>query len=164
MEVVEKQAKAQGLDPLLVLSLIKQESAFDAQIGSHVGATGLMQLMPTTALDVENNLDLADLMNPNDNVRVGTKYLARMLGKFNGNIAFALAAYNAGPSAMDRWIREKRTEGGLLEFVEQIPYKETQGYVGSIIRNYYWYSHLAGKPLPQLSFFWNSIPTLEPSK
>ncbi len=154
-DLILKTAESFDLDPLLVLSLIKQESAFEAGIASSVGAQGLMQLMPATAADTEPGLERARLSEPETNIRVGAHYLKKMLSRFNGNVAFALAAYNAGPGAVDRWIRENRANRGLLEFIEQIPYRETRDYVGSIIRNYFWYSRtLAKEPLRDLDRFY----------
>ena len=159
-ELIEKNCKAIDLDPILALSLMKQESAFDATIHSSSGASGLMQLMPATAVDTESTVKRADLLTPDVNIRVGTKYLKKMLNHFNGNIAMALAAYNAGPGAVDRWIKEGRANKGLLEFVESIPFRETREYVGSIIRNYFWYTKkIKGENLKDLSRFW-----VEPKK
>ncbi len=156
LPLIQKYAAQFKLDPILVLSLIKQESAFDTGAVSHVGASGLMQLMPATAVDTESDLAISSLTEAEVNIRVGTKYLRKVLDRFNGNIAFALAGYNAGPNAVQRWIREGRAKQGLLEFIEQIPYKETRDYVGSIIRNYYWYrKNLTGEQAKPLSYFWN---------
>ena len=154
-DLIEKNCKAIDLDPILALSLMKQESAFDATIHSSSGASGLMQLMPATAVDTEATVKRADLLTPDVNIRVGTKYLKKMLNRYNGNIAMALAAYNAGPGAVDRWIKEGRANKGLLEFVESIPFRETREYVGSIIRNYFWYAKkIKGENLKDLSRFW----------
>lgn len=155
---IQKAAQDQKLDPILVLSLIKQESAFQAEAGSTVGASGLMQLMPATAVETEPGVRRVDLLEPAINIRVGTKYLKKMLDKYNGNIVFALAAYNAGPGALDRWIRDGRSKRGMLDFIELIPYKETREYVGSIVKNYYWYSkRILGESPKSLSYFWNMV-------
>jgi soluble lytic murein transglycosylase len=165
-DLIKQNAAANQLDPILVLSLMKQESAFEADVASSVGASGLMQLMPATASETEPGIRRADLVIPEHNVRVGTKYLRKLLDKYNGNIAFALAAYNAGPGNLDKWIREGKTRHGLLEFIEQIPFKETREYVSSIIRNHYWYSKtLSTDPPKSLGYFWNLYgpPELAPS-
>ena len=163
-DTIQKTAAQLKMDPILVLSLIKQESAFDDDAASGVGASGLMQLMPATAVETEPGVKRADLQNAEVNIRVGTKYLRRMLDKYNGNIAFSLAAYNAGPGAVDRWIRDGRSKKGLLDFIEQIPYKETREYVGSIIRNYFWYSRrLSGEPPKGMAYFWNMYGPPEPA-
>jgi soluble lytic murein transglycosylase len=158
LDEIRKQSGLNDLDPVLVLSLIKQESAFDKGAISSTGALGLMQLMPATASDTDPSVDRADLVEPSTNVRVGTKYLKHLLTRFNGNIVLALAGYNAGPNAADRWFREQGSKRGMLDFIETIPYKETREYVASIIRNYYWYSRklTPNEPSKPLSFFWNA--------
>jgi|GEM_PF-245652 len=164
MDIVQKEADANQIDPILILGLIKQESAFDPSAVSSSGASGLMQLMPATAVDTEAGVKRADLVFPEVNVRIGTKYLRQMLTRFNGNIAMALAGYNAGPNAVARWIKEGKAERGMLEFIEAIPYKETREYVAAIIRNHYWYSkrlHEGGSP-KGLSYFWNMSGPPEP--
>jgi soluble lytic murein transglycosylase-like protein len=153
--LIERLATAAGIDPVLAISLIKQESAFDREAGSSVGATGFMQLMPFTASDVESDVERRDLLELETNVRIGTKYLKRVLDRFKGNTALALSGYNAGPTAADRWVREGRAARSFLEYVEQIPYKETRDYVGTIFRNYVWYQYrLKGVRITSPDVFW----------
>jgi soluble lytic murein transglycosylase len=155
-DVVRKHAARNDIDPILVLSLVKQESAFTPNIGSGAGAVGLMQLMPATAVEVDPELTRADLLEPDTNIRIGTKYLKWLLTKFNGNIVLALAGYNAGPYAAERWLRANPEKRGMLEFIETIPYKETREYVSGIIRNYYWYSRRLTSDVPKsMTYFWN---------
>ena len=156
LEVINKYSAENSMDPVLVLSLIKQESAFAEDANSSAGAMGLMQLMPNTAVDTDPTVKIADLLEAENNVRVGTKYLKKLLTRYNGNIVYALAGYNAGPSAVDRWRKDSPPNRGMLEFIESIPYKETREYVGSIIRNYFWYSRqLKGNFTKDLNYFWN---------
>ena len=163
-DLIEQYSKINQLDPILVLSLIKQESAFDETAGSSVGALGLMQVMPTTALETESDLPIHLLHHAEDNIRVGTTYLKKLLDRYQGNRALALAAYNAGPNAVDRWLKAVGPEINLADFIESIPYKETREYVAAIIRNYFWYTYqITGDRLSTLDSFWKPLNTQKPS-
>lgn len=164
--LISKYSTENSIDPILVLSLIKQESAFAEDANSSAGAMGLMQLMPTTAVDTDPAIKISALLEAEDNIRVGTKYLKKLLTRYNGNIVFALAGYNAGPTAVDRWRKEGPPVREMAEFIESIPYKETREYVSSIIRNYFWYSRqLHGTFTKDLNYFWNTYgPPESPSQ
>ena len=113
-ELIQTYAKAQNLSPVLVQQIIQAESHYDPNAVSKKGASGLMQLMPELAADY--NIDPFD---PEMNIKVGTQYFAQMLAKYK-RVDYALAAYNAGPGAVDKY-------GGIP------PYPETQNYVSSIL-------------------------------
>lgn len=119
MSMIEETSAKYGVDSKLVKALVKQESGFNPNAKSKVGALGLMQLMPSTA----KGLGVKDPMNPQQNIEGGVKYLKSMLDRFHGNTILALAAYNAGPNAVSKY-------DGVP------PYKETQNYVKSILKNY----------------------------
>lgn len=145
-----------GLDHILLLSLIKQESAFDTDAVSRSGALGLMQLMPFTANDVSARLRLSKEVNkeklefPQINIALGTYYFYKVLENLDGNAIYALASYNAGPSRVKEWIAQNRDMTDM-EFMEQIPVGETNGYVKNIARNYIFYSYLLDKRLATLN-------------
>jgi soluble lytic murein transglycosylase-like protein/outer membrane protein assembly factor BamD (BamD/ComL family) len=148
MGAIKSAAGEFSVDPVLLLSLIKQESSFDPTAVSSSGAQGLTQLMPVTALDMSPGILRSDLQDVRVNVRTGAKYLGKMLSRFNGNIVLALAAYNAGPGAVDRWFKASQQRSEMMEFIESIPYRETREYVSAIIRNYIWYSRLMNQTDP----------------
>ncbi|MFN9065844.1 MAG: lytic transglycosylase domain-containing protein, partial [Bdellovibrionales bacterium] len=132
------------VDPWLIQSLIRQESAFDPRARSRVGATGLMQLMPATAR-IYGKINRQQLKDPEQNVRVGVRFFERLLNRYDGNIHYSLAAYNAGPGKVDDWVKRYPTQDPQL-FSDIIPYRETREYVAFILRNYYWYQYLNGQP------------------
>lgn len=137
------QARSKSIDPYLILSLIRQESAFNSRARSPVGARGLMQVMPATARSIAS-VSSKRLFDPQTNIQVGTKYFAHRLNQFNGDVGLTLAAYNAGASRVDRWV--KRYEGAdKVLFMDLIPFRETRDYVASILRNHYWYTKLYEK-------------------
>ena len=133
----------QDIDPLLVLSLIRQESAFNPEARSHVGARGLMQLMPATARELKKGVRTQQLVDPNLNLRLGIRYFKRLLKKYDGNLIHSLAAYNAGEGNLKRWMGPKLDHTDPLVVIESIPYKETRKYVKLIYRNIFFYKYLA---------------------
>ena len=140
MTLVVKTLAQYNLDPFLVLSLMRQESAFNARVTSKANAIGLMQLIPPTAREVARTLNQdvpgkENLKDPVVNVQLGIEYLNRLLVSFNQNLVYALAAYNAGPTKVRQWVA-LRSNMPPLEFIESIPYTETRNYVKKILRNY----------------------------
>jgi soluble lytic murein transglycosylase len=143
---VDQQARITALDPYLVISIMRQESAFSTTAVSAAGARGLMQLMPGTAQLVAKRLQLGKVTNgmleqPQLNIMFGTHYFASMLQRYAGNMVLALAAYNAGPGRADRWAKEWPNLP-QDEFIEHIPFQETRLYVKLIMRNMLHYERL----------------------
>ncbi|MES4785483.1 MAG: hypothetical protein C4294_06325, partial [Nitrospiraceae bacterium] len=137
-----------SVDPFLAAAIIREESQYDIQALSRVGAIGLMQVMPTTAQAMAKKIGASDVMREDlfdqeTNIRFGVKYLEQLLQQFSGNIIHAVAAYNAGPQVVSSWI-QKYGEKEPDEFVELIPYRETRQYVKRVLRSYREYSRLAG--------------------
>ena len=139
------------VDPFLVAGLIREESLYSARVVSPVGAIGLMQLMPATAKKVARQLGLQDsdydpqgLYEPEQNIQLGTYYLGQLLNEFQDNIIYSVAAYNAGPQAVKRWIAQNG-QREPDEFVELIGYRETRGYVKRVVGSYRIYRTLFGQ-------------------
>lgn len=125
-------------DPMLLVSVAKQESAFNPQARSPANARGLLQLLPATAHALTGTHP--NLYAPEVNARLGSKFLSKMITKF-GSVELALAAYNAGPMRIPTWRKRYPTKSSML-FIDLIPYRETRNYVANILRNNYWYSRL----------------------
>jgi soluble lytic murein transglycosylase len=132
---VESTAEAAGVDPYLVLAVMREESRFDPQVASIAGAIGLLQLLPGTASGIAGTtMSATQLTQPEVNIRLGTAYLAGLLRRFRGDIPLALAGYNAGPGAAQRFSRISRADMDL--FFERIPYAETRAYVQRVLQTY----------------------------
>ena len=134
---VEAEAQEFGVDALLLAALVRQESVFDVQALSPAGARGLAQLLPSTASLMARGLDVAFYPDwitvPDLNLHLGAAHLAELLKRF-GRVDAAIAAYNAGPQPVRRWLEH----AGSVDpdrFIELIPYPETRGYVRSLLRN-----------------------------
>ena len=144
--MIKQHAEERGIDPYLILALIRQESLFDPRARSSAAALGLMQLLPSTARRIAKQLGMSSpspqaLFEPEVNLTLGTQYLKDLLQRYSNNWFKAIAAYNAGESAVDRWEREIVTDD-IEEFVERIPYSETRGYVKLVMRNHRIYKQL----------------------
>ncbi len=144
-----EEARKHGLDPYLLVALVRQESAFDPRAVSAAQARGLMQLIPPTAKRVARQLRLGrfsidQLFRPRLNIRLGSQYLADRLAQFEGDIDRAVASYNAGPDPVTLWLGEGDYREPA-EFVENIPFTETRNYVKILHRNYRLYKRLYGE-------------------
>ncbi|MEM6424817.1 MAG: transglycosylase SLT domain-containing protein [Cyanobacteria bacterium P01_D01_bin.128] len=141
--LIEAWAGQRQLNPLLVTALMRQESRFMPKIRSVVGATGLMQVMPSTAEWIDSKEAMGDynLEIPEDNIKLGTWYLDYTHGEFGNNSLFAIASYNAGPGNISNWIGRKNFTDAD-DFVSKIPFAETKGYVHHVFGNYWNYLRL----------------------
>jgi len=141
---------ANGLDPYLVASLIRQESEFNPVAVSRANAVGLMQLLPRTGKLVAHQISMkryqpAQLYTPGVNLQLGTRYFRGMVDQFGGSFEEALAAYNAGSDRVIEWMGQGKYRDAA-EFVESIPFTETREYVQAITRNANMYRQLYGAP------------------
>ena len=149
---IEQESAKNGLDPYMVASLIRQESEFNPAAISGANAWGLMQLLPSVGRSMAREEGIRhfnenDLLNPETNIRLGTRYLRQTLDKFSGQPAYAFAAYNAGDSRVTDWQSIGKYHG-MDEFVESIPFTETRDYVQAILRNESIYRELNGSKPP----------------
>ncbi len=127
------------IDPIIVISLMRQESAFNPNATSMVGARGLMQLMPYTAKRVLPGTNSRNIADPKRNIKTGVKYLTSLLKRYENNLVYTLAAYNAGENRVKRWRENLFKTDSTLHTIEAIPFKETKQYVKLIFRNIFFY-------------------------
>jgi len=149
-DIIAESAGLQNVDKYLVAALIREESRFDPKAVSWAGAIGLMQLMPATAYRLKKDLNLhlgerSEIHDVKKNIMLGTHYLSMLIREFR-QIPFAIAAYNAGENALKKW-RAKYNDDDLVEFIENIPYKETRFYVKRVLRSYWRYRTINGLPV-----------------
>lgn len=160
---VEAAATRSEVEPYLVWAIMRRESAFRPEVASAADARGLMQIIPPTGSAIAEKLaeprpNPADLFAPDLNIRYGAWYLSQLMKRF-GHPALAAAAYNAGPRATVRWAQEKGSLP-LDLFVEEIPFRETRGYVKQVLADLYLYrSFYGGAALPPLTL---TVPTPSP--
>jgi soluble lytic murein transglycosylase len=157
-DLIRKQSQKYDLDPYIVAALIGQESTFDPEIKSTANAWGLMQIVPATGRRLAKSLAIrrfttASLTNPATNIRLGTLYFSQLVKQFGG-LYYALASYNAGESRVVRW-KAERPGMDEDEFIDDIPFPETQNYVKRILgtaEDYRMlYGHDRGRPRPAAS-------------
>ncbi|MEX2447059.1 MAG: transglycosylase SLT domain-containing protein, partial [Dehalococcoidia bacterium] len=138
-------AEAEGVPPLLLLALVRQESAFDHHARSGVGALGLTQVMPATGEGIAQALEVEwspeSLSDPPTALRYGAYYLASMIDYFDGDVLAAVAAYNAGPGSSTRWLRDAASPHPH-DFIHAIDFEETRLYVERVFENYAHYRYV----------------------
>ncbi len=174
-ERVEAEATTQNLAPVLVWSLIRQESAFQIRATSSSNALGLMQLIPPTAAETIQDLRLEsrfgklqipeDVYDPEINIRLGSYYLGKMIRQFSGSVPAGLAAYNAGPTRLQAFLKfrpeaekPEMAKPGFEElWFDEIPWFETSFYVKAILRNVLIYQMLDGQSVKVHPQFWKDL-------
>lgn len=139
VELVRNCTGSQKVDPRLVAAVMREESAFNPTIISRAGALGLMQIMPATGAQIarslkDNGYEDKNLLVPDKSIRYGAWYIEKLLRRFDNNIVLAIAAYNAGPTAVAGWIKILPTAND--EFIEAIPYGETRNYTKKVLTSY----------------------------
>ena len=146
----EQAARKTRISKNWIYGVARQESAFMYDARSPVGATGLMQLMPSTARSVSRQQRIKyskkRLLDPAYNIRLGSSYLKQLLTRYKGNRVLATAAYNAGPGSVNRWL--KKFSGPLDVWIERIPYQETREYVQKVLAYSTIYSYRLGQLQP----------------
>jgi soluble lytic murein transglycosylase-like protein len=140
-EHVWRWSRAHGVDPLLTLGVMRQESAYKSWAVSSANAVGLLQILPVTGALVARDLGQdrfspRDLLDPATSIRFGTWYLGRLLARFHGRAPLAVAAYNAGPGAVGDWLAARPDGEEIDDFVELIPVDETRNYVRRVLGFY----------------------------
>ncbi|MBC8212674.1 MAG: transglycosylase SLT domain-containing protein [Gammaproteobacteria bacterium] len=136
-QLMVENVEQNGLDLSVIYGVMRRESLFDPLAKSKVGALGLMQLMPSTARHVAKSLGLkkpvqSDILNIDNNIRLGTSYFKSVLKRFDDNVSLATAAYNAGPGNVKKWLPEKESLPADL-WVETVPFKETRNYIQAVL-------------------------------
>lgn len=148
-DLVGARARELELDPYLLAAIVRQESAFQADVVSAAGAVGLMQVMPATGKELARKAGPRRfrqefLTVPELNVHLGAEYVSDLLRRYDGDIPLVLSAYNAGPTRANRWRRLPQA-GDPLRFTERIPFRETRDYVKNVTRNRVLYRWLYGR-------------------
>ncbi|NBX03739.1 MAG: lytic transglycosylase domain-containing protein [Alphaproteobacteria bacterium] len=134
----------------LALAITRQESEFDPMAKSRAGAVGMMQLLPSTAKEVAKKtavgFERARLHEPGYNMMLGSHYLSRLIGSYDGSYVMAIAAYNAGPGNVRKWVAQfgapENTHESAIDWIEKIPFYETRNYVQRVLENVQVYRHL----------------------
>ncbi|WP_434526916.1 murein transglycosylase [Photorhabdus asymbiotica] len=140
-----------GISQSYAMAIARQESAWNPQVSSPVGAVGLMQVMPDTAEDtvkqngIQGYINSSQLINPLTNIEIGTAYLESVYQRFGNNRILASAAYNAGPTRVDRWLSNSGGRLDAIAFIESIPFSETRNYVKNVLAYDVFYSNFMGK-------------------
>ncbi|KJU81481.1 Lytic transglycosylase-like, catalytic domain protein [Candidatus Magnetobacterium bavaricum] len=164
-DIVDEASQRNSINPLLILSLTREESRFQDDAFSPAGAIGLMQLMPSTAAKYSGKVgeriaDKRDIFNVRKNILIGSYYLTQLVGE-SGCVPMALASYNAGESAVEKWLKDGKY-AAIDEFIEDIPYDETRNYVKRVLKTYFQYTLASNPDNAAVSFVLNCSPAQKP--
>lgn len=154
-DAVARAATEHGVDPNLLYAVMRVESIYNRRIISHVGAVGLMQIMPRTGRLIASSLgdadfEVRDLLEPETNIRFAAWYLASLIQRFEGRLPLAIAAYNGGPHNVRLWLQSWPKEMPLDAFLEHIPFGQTHRYVRRVLTHYAAYRAQKKLPMPLL--------------
>lgn len=165
-EAVQRAAAEHGIDPNLLYAVMRVESIYNPRIISHVGAVGLMQIMPRTGRLIADRLgvedfEVTDLLQPTTNLRFAAWYLRSLIERFDGRLPLAIASYNGGPHNVRLWLRSRPLDMPLDAFLEHIPFSQTHRYVRRVLTHYAAYRAQRGLPMPPLDV---SLPDAGPDR
>lgn len=144
-DIVKEEAIKNNLDPYLVMGIIKTESGFKKYATSNKDAKGLMQIMDSTASDINKEINIVNdindnLYHENVNIAFGCKYFSNLINKYNGNYYLAICAYNAGMGNVDNWIEEGVIDKNLNQYIDiDLPFDETEKYLKKVLATYHMY-------------------------
>lgn len=164
-QAVRAIAKEHGLDPNLLLAVMRVESVYQKRIISYAGAMGLMQIMPRTGTLIAQKMGAQDfntteLLDPQTNIKFAAWYLSSLLKRFDGVLPLAIAAYNGGPHNVRKWLTLYSNTMPLDAFLEHIPFGQTHRYVRRVLTHYAQYRAQVGLPMVQLT---TRLPKLQTS-
>ena len=156
--MVRRAAQRHGLDPNLLLAVMRVESVYQQRIISYAGAVGLMQIMPRTGRLIAEQLgrdeySTADLLDPETNLEFAAWYLASLIERWDGHLPLAIASYNGGPHNVRRWLRDHGENMTLDAFCERIPFSQTHRYVRRVLTHYAAYREQQGLPMERLATY-----------
>lgn len=143
IDIVKEESIKNDIDPYLVLAIIKTESGFDSMAISKKQAKGLMQIMDSTANDINSEVSEKNIYNVNTNIKLGCEYLNYLIKTYDGNYYLAVCAYNAGLGNVNEWVKEGVVSENLADSNDtNIPFKETNIYLKKVIGSYNMYKFL----------------------
>lgn len=147
-DIVKEESAKNNLDPYLVMGIIKTESRFNRYATSNKDAKGLMQIIHSTASDINKEINIVyeineNLYNEKVNIAIGCKYFRNLINKYNGNYYLAICAYNAGMGNVDKWIEQGVIDSNLEKYKEvDLPFDETEKYLKKVLIAYEMYKKI----------------------